>query len=165
MSTIKLKGNPIETSGSLPKIGDKAPNFTLTTTEMGSKTLADYKGSRVILNIFPSVDTGTCAQSVRSFNKEASEIENTKVLCVSKDLPFAQARFCGAEGLKNVEMLSAFKNDDFGKDYGLNMTSGPLETLLSRCVIVLDENGAVKYTEQVSDIVDEPNYKAALNSL
>ena len=165
MSTIKLKGNPIETSGSLPKIGDKAPNFTLTTTEMGSKTLADYKGSRVILNIFPSVDTGTCAQSVRSFNKEASEIENTKVWCVSKDLPFAQARFCGAEGLKNVEMLSAFKNDDFGKDYGLNMTSGPLETLLSRCVIVLDENGAVKYTEQVSDIVDEPNYKAALNSL
>lgn len=165
MSTIKLKGNPVETSGSLPKIGDKAPNFTLTTTEMGSKTLADYKGSRVILNIFPSVDTGTCAQSVRSFNKEASEIENTKVLCVSKDLPFAQARFCGAEGLKNVEMLSAFKSDDFGKDYGLNMTSGPLETLLSRCVIVLDENGAVKYTEQVPDIVDEPNYKAALNSL
>lgn len=165
MSTIKLKGTPIETSGSLPKTGDKAPNFTLTTTEMGSKTLADYKGSRVILNIFPSVDTGTCAQSVRSFNKEASEIENTKVLCVSKDLPFAQARFCGAEGLKNVEMLSAFKSEDFGKDYGLNMTSGPLETLLSRCVIVLDENGAVKYTEQVPDIVDEPNYKAALNSL
>jgi thioredoxin-dependent peroxiredoxin len=165
LSTIKLKGNPIETSGSLPKIGDKAPNFTLTTTELGTKTLADYKGKKVILNIFPSVDTGTCAQSVRSFNTEASEIENTKVLCISKDLPFAQARFCGAEGIKNVEMLSAFKGDNFGKDYGLDMTTGPLETLLSRCVIVLDENGVVTYTEQVPDIVDEPNYKASLYAL
>jgi len=119
----------------------------------------------VVLNIFPSIDTGTCAQSVRQFNKEASELKNTKVLCISHDLPFAQARFCGAEGLENVINLSDFKNGSFGKSYGLDIVNGPLETLHSRCVIVLDENGIIKYTEQVGEIVDEPNYKAALEAL
>ncbi|MGJ5642381.1 thiol peroxidase [Formosa sp. S-31] len=165
MATVTLKGNAIQTSGELPKVGTKAPDFTLTTTDLGSKTLSDFSGSKVILNIFPSVDTGTCAQSVREFNKTASELENTKVLCISRDLPFAQARFCGAEGLDNVISLSDFKDGSFGKAYGLDFTTGPLETLLSRCVVVLDENGTVKYTEQVAETVDEPNYKAALDAV
>jgi len=165
MATITLKGGAIETSGELPRIGSKAPDFTLTATDLSSKSLNDFTGSKVVLNIFPSIDTGTCAQSVRQFNKEASELENTKVLCISHDLPFAQARFCGAEGLDNVINLSDYKNGSFGKDYGLNFVTGPLETLHSRCVIVLDENGTVLYTEQVPEIVDEPNYKAALEAL
>ena len=165
MATVTLKGNPIQTSGDLPKVGTKAAGFTLTTTDLGSKSLSDFAGSKVVLNIFPSVDTGTCAQSVRTFNKEASNLENTKVLCISHDLPFAQARFCGAEGLENVISLSDFKDGSFGKSYGLNFTNGPLEALHSRCVIVLDENGIVKYTEQVAETVDEPNYSAALEAL
>ncbi|MFI1743239.1 MULTISPECIES: thiol peroxidase [Thalassobellus] len=165
MATVTLKGGPIETSGELPKIGSKAPNFTLTATDLSSKSLNDFAGSKVVLNIFPSIDTGTCAQSVRQFNKEASELENTKVLCISHDLPFAQARFCGAEGLDNVINLSDYKDGSFGKDYGLNFITGPLEALHSRCVVVLDENGTVLYTEQVPEIVDEPNYKAALEAL
>ncbi|MBP1841473.1 thiol peroxidase [Formosa algae] len=165
MATVTLKGNAIETSGELPKVGTKAPDFTLTTIELGSKSLKDFEGSNVILNIFPSVDTGTCAQSVREFNKEASSLENTKVLCISRDLPFAQARFCGAEGLESVISLSDFKDGSFGKAYGLDFKTGPLEALHSRCVVVLDEKGEVKYTEQVSETVDEPNYKAALEAL
>lgn len=165
MATVTLKGNPIKTSGELPKIGTKAPNFTLTATDLSSKSLSDFAGSKVVLNIFPSVDTGTCAQSVRQFNKEASELENTKVLCISHDLPFAHARFCGAEGLSNVVSLSDFKDGSFGKSYGLNFVDGPLDALHSRCVIVLDENGTVLHTEQVAEIVDEPNYKAALEAL
>ncbi|CDF80154.1 thiol peroxidase, Tpx-type [Formosa agariphila KMM 3901] len=165
MATVTLKGNEIQTSGDLPKVGTKAPDFTLTTIELGSKSLKDFEGSNIILNIFPSVDTGTCAQSVREFNKEASALDNTKVLCISRDLPFAQARFCGAEGLENVISLSDFKDGSFGKAYGVNFTTGPLETLLSRSVVVLDEKGNVKYTEQVSETVDEPNYKAALDAL
>ena len=165
MATVTLKGNNIETSGNLPKVGSKAPDFKLTATDLSTKTLADFEGSKVVLNIFPSVDTGTCAQSVREFNREASELENTKVLCISHDLPFAQARFCGAEGLNNVINLSDFKDGNFGKSYGLNFITGPLEALHSRCVVVLDEKGTVKYTEQVSEIVDEPNYKAALEAL
>jgi len=117
------------------------------------------------LNIFPSLDTGTCAQSVRQFNKEASALENTKILCISRDLPFAQGRFCGAEGLENVINLSDYKNGNFGKDYGLIFINGPLDALLSRCVIVLDENGIIQYTEQVPETVDEPNYKAAIDAL
>ncbi|TYA71768.1 thiol peroxidase [Seonamhaeicola marinus] len=165
MATVTLKGNAINTSGSLPKVGDKAPDFSLTATDLSTKTLADFSGSRVVLNIFPSVDTGTCAASVRQFNTEASELENTKVLCISKDLPFAHARFCGAEGLENVVSLSDFKTGDFGKAYGLNFIDGPLDGLLSRSVVVLDENGTVLYTEQVPETVDEPNYKAALEAL
>ena len=165
MATVTLKGNKIETSGNLPKIGSSAPDFKLTTTELGTKTLSDFKGSKLVLNIFPSVDTGTCAQSVRTFNREASELENTKVLCISHDLPFAQARFYGAEGLNNVISLSDYKDGSFGKAYGLNFVTGPLEALHSRSVVVLDENGIVKYTEQVSETVDEPKYKAALEAL
>ena len=127
--------------------------------------MADYEGSKVVLNIFPSIDTGTCAASVRQFNKEAVELNNTQVLCISRDLPFAQARFCGAEGIENVINLSDYGTGTFGKNYGLEITDGPLQHLHSRAVIVLDENGTVRYTEQVPEIVDEPNYKAALEAL
>lgn len=165
MAQVTLKGNPIETSGQLPKVGSKAPDFKLTATDLSTKTLADFTGSKVVLNIFPSLDTATCAASVRQFNKEASELDNTKVICISHDLPFAHNRFCTTEGLGNVVSLSDYKDGNFGKTYGLNFITGPLETLHSRCVIVLDENGIVKYTEQVSEIVNEPNYKAALEAL
>ena len=165
MATITLKGNAIETIGNLPKIGSKAPNFKLTSVDLSSKTFKDFEGKKVILNIFPSVDTGTCATSVREFNKKASELENTTVLCISKDLPFAQARFCGAEGIENVVMLSDFATGDFGKDYQLDISNGPLAHLHSRAIVVIDENGDVIYTEQVSEIVDEPNYEAALKAI
>ncbi len=165
MATVTLKGNAIETSGTLPELGSQAPDFKLTATDLSTKSLSDFKGQQLVLNIFPSVDTGTCAQSVRQFNKEASALKNTTVLCISHDLPFAQARFCGAEGLENVVNLSDYKDGSFGKAYGLNFVSGPLEALHSRSVIVLDENGVVKYTEQVSETTEEPNYKAALEAL
>ena len=165
MATITLGGNPINTNGELPKVGSKAPQFQLVKTDLSEVTLADYAGSKLVLNIFPSVDTGTCAASVRHFNENASKLENTKVLCISRDLPFAQKRFCGAEGLENVVNLSDFKAGSFGKDYGLEMTDGALNALHSRVVIVIDENGVVKYTEQVAEIADEPNYEAALASL
>jgi thiol peroxidase len=165
MAEITLKGNALNTIGELPEIGSNAANFSLKTIELAEKFLADFKGKNVILNIFPSVDTGTCATSVREFNKKAAELDNTVVLCISKDLPFAQARFCGAEGIENVIMLSDFATGSFGKDYGLEITNGPLAHLHSRAVIVLDINGKVTYTEQVSDIVDEPNYEAALKAI
>ncbi|WP_047245603.1 thiol peroxidase [Maribacter thermophilus] len=165
MATVTLKGNEIHTLGNLPEKKSKAPDFELTKNDLSTVKLSDYKGSRLVLNIFPSVDTGTCAQSVRQFNQEAAELENTIVLCISKDLPFAQARFCGAEGIENVEMLSDFRDGNFGKAYNLDFTDGPLAPLHSRAVVVLDENGSVLYTEQVSEIVDEPNYKAALEAL
>jgi len=165
MATVTLKGNAFETSGNLPEVGTKAPDFKLVATDLSVKSLSDFSGSRVVLNIFPSIDTGTCAASVRQFNKEASELENTKVLCISRDLPFAHARFCGAEGLENVVSLSDFKKGIFGKNYGVKFTNGPLNGLLSRSVVVLDENGVVKYTEQVQETADEPNYKAALEAL
>lgn len=165
MATVTLKGNKIHTLGSLPENGSKAPDFSLTKTDLSSASLSDYLGKKIVLNIFPSIDTGTCAQSVRQFNEEAAELENTTVLCISKDLPFAQARFCGAEGIKNVEMLSDFRDGAFGKAYKLQFTDGPLAPLHSRVVIVLDESGKVLYSEQVPEIVDEPNYKAALEVL
>ncbi|WP_396193279.1 thiol peroxidase [Flavobacterium sp.] len=165
MATITLGGNPINTNGELPKVGSNAPQFQLVKTDLSEVTLADFAGSRLVLNIFPSIDTGTCAASVRHFNESASKLENTKVLCISRDLPFAQKRFCGAEGLENVVNLSDFKSGSFGKEYGLEMTDGPLNALHSRVVIVLDENGVVKYSEQVAEIADEPNYEAALASL
>ena len=165
MANITLKGNPINTIGNLPEVGSKASEFSLKTVALATNSLSDFIGKNVVLNIFPSVDTGTCANSVREFNKQAAELENTVVLCISKDLPFAQARFCGAEGIENVLMLSDFANGSFGKDYGLEITNGPLANLHSRAVIVLDTNGKVIYTEQVSDIVDEPNYEAALNAI
>lgn len=165
MATVTLKGNKIETSGTLPKKDNKAPDFSLTNTDLATKTLSDYKGKNLILNIFPSIDTGTCAASVRQFNEEANELENTKVLCISRDLPFALSRFCAAEGLDNVESLSDFKDRSFGKNYGVEFTTGPLEALLSRSVVVINESGNVIYTEQVQETVDEPNYKAALEAL
>lgn len=165
MATITLKGNAIQTSGDLPAQGTKAPDFELVKTDLSKATLKDFEGTRLILNIFPSLDTGTCAASVRRFNKEAAELDNTKVLCISRDLPFAQARFCGAEGLNNVITLSDFATQQFGKDYNLEITSGPLAHLLSRCVVVLDENHQVIYTQQVPEIVDEPDYQAALAAL
>ena len=165
MATVTLKGNTIHTLGTLPANGSKAPEFTLTKNDLSTVKLSDYEGSRLVLNIFPSVDTGTCAQSVRQFNEEATELDNTIVLCISKDLPFAQARFCGAEGLDNVELLSDFRDGNFGKSYNLEFTDGPLATLHSRAVVVLNEKGEVLYSEQVPEIVDEPNYKAALEAL
>lgn len=165
MAQITLKGNPFNTSGTLPKVGEKAPEFSLLKNDLSATSLADYKGSKVVLNIFPSLDTGTCAASVRRFNKEASELDNTKVLCVSRDLPFAQARFCGAEGLDNVITVSDFATGAFGKNYGLEIVDGPLANLHSRAVVVLDENGVVTYTQQVPEIVDEPNYEAVLAAL
>jgi thiol peroxidase len=165
MANITLGGNPIETTGSLPAVGSKTPDFKLTATDLSTKSLSDYEGNRLVLNIFPSIDTGTCAQSVRTFNEKASALEATKVLCISKDLPFALARFCGAEGLDNVESLSDFKTGSFGDDYGLTFKTGPLAPLLSRCIVVVDKDGTVLYTEQVSEIADEPNYEAALTAL
>ncbi len=165
MASITLGGNPIHTNGELPKTGNKAPEFTLTKNDLSTVTLADYAGSKLVLNIFPSVDTGTCAASVRKFNESASKLENTKVLCISRDLPFAQARFCGAEGLSNVENLSDFRDGSFGKNYGLEIADSAFAGLHSRVVIVLDENGVVKYAEQVPEIANEPNYEAALAAL
>ncbi|MBF8150856.1 thiol peroxidase [Winogradskyella sp. F6397] len=165
MANITLGGNPIETTGKLPSVGSKAPNFNLTATDLSAKSITDYSGSRLVLNIFPSIDTGTCATSVRTFNEKASSLDNTKVLCISKDLPFALKRFCGAEGLNNVENLSDYKTGEFGKDYGLTFKTGPLETLLSRCIVVIDTDGTILHTEQVSEIKDEPNYESALASL
>ncbi|ALM06935.1 thiol peroxidase [Sediminicola sp. YIK13] len=165
MATVTLKGNAFNTLGELPTIGSSAPNFNLTKTDLSPSSLNNYIGKKVVLNIFPSIDTGTCAQSVRQFNKEASELINTVVLCVSKDLPFAQARFCGAEGIDKVEMLSDFREGSFGRSYGLELTDGPLQSLHSRAVVVIDEKGQVVYNELVPEIVDEPNYKAALEAL
>jgi thiol peroxidase len=165
MANITLKGNAIATSGNLPSIGEKAKDFSMIGSDLAPKTLQDFSGHNLILNIFPSVDTGTCATSVRSFNKEEASLENTKVLCISRDLPFAQNRFCGSEGIENVVMLSDFSAGKFGKDYGLEIENGPLATLHSRCIIVVNTAGEVVYTEQVKEIVDEPNYELALGSL
>lgn len=162
MATITLGGNPVNTNGELPKVGSKATDFSMIQTDLSTATLATFAGSRLVLNIFPSVDTGTCAASVRAFNEKASQLANTKVLCISRDLPFAQKRFCGAEGLENVINLSDFNTGSFGKNYGLEIVDGPLAGLHSRVVIVLDENGTILHTEQVSEIANEPNYEAAL---
>jgi thiol peroxidase len=158
MANITLGGNPIETSGTLPAIGSQAPDFELVKNDLSIAKLGDFLGKRVILNIFPSIDTPTCATSVRQFNSKANAMENTVVLCVSRDLPFAQKRFCGAEGLENVINLSDFKTGKFGYDYGLTITTGPLAGLHSRAVVVIDENGLVSYTEQVGEIANEPTY-------
>ncbi|MBF0694733.1 MAG: thiol peroxidase [Flavobacterium sp.] len=165
MSTIKLKGNSINTSGELPAVNTSATDFKLVKTDLSEISLSDLKGRRVVLNIFPSIDTGTCAASVRKFNELASKLENTTILCVSRDLPFAQQRFCGAEGLDNVLPVSDFRDGSFGKSYGLLIEDGPLKGLHSRAVVVIDEHGTIRHTEQVGDIVDEPNYDAALASL
>ena len=165
MANVTLQGNPIQTQGELPSVGSKAPDFKLANSKLQDVTLENYKGSKVILNIFHSIDTGVCANSVRQFNKEAASLENTKILCISKDLPFAQSRFCGAEGIENIEMLSDFRNGNFGNAYNLTFINGPVEGLLSRSIIVLDEEGIVIHAQQVQEVVEEPNYDAALNAL
>ncbi|APD08105.1 peroxiredoxin [Flavobacteriaceae bacterium UJ101] len=165
MAKITLGGNEITTLGTLPEIGSKASDFVLTKGDLSDAKLSDYKGKKVILNIFPSVDTGTCAASARHFNQDVANLDNTVVLCVSRDLPFAQARFCAAEGIDRVEMLSEFKDYNFSDAYQVRITSGPLEGLHSRAIVVLDEQGIVQYVEQVPEIKDEPNYEKALAAI
>ena len=163
-TTITLGGNEIHTVGKLPAVGTDLKEFTLTDVKLEEKTNADYKGKYIVMNIFPSVNTGVCAQSVRSFNEDAANLTNTVVLCISKDLPFAQKAFCGAEGIENVVMLSDFRND-FGNDFGVLMTDGGMRGLLSRAVIVVDPQGKIVYQEQVPEIGQEPNYKAAIAAI
>jgi thiol peroxidase len=165
MAKITFKGSPVNTAGDLPRVGAEAPDFSLVKTDLSEVSLSDFKGKKVVLNIFPSVDTGVCAASVRRFNAEASKQDNTVVLCVSRDLPFAHARFCGAEGLEDVVSLSEYKDEVFSQNYGVKMVDGPLSGLLSRAVVVVDENGKVTHSEQVADIVEEPDYEAALKAL
>jgi|SRR5690606_14074579 len=165
MATITLGGNKIETSGTLPLVGSKAPNFELVTIDLSIKTLEDFKGNYLILNVFPSINTSVCATSVREFNKTAASLNNTKVLCVSRDLPFAQKEFCAAEGIENVIMLSDYKTGAFGKAYGLLISGGNFDALHSRCILIIDNNGTILYTEQVPEIGHEPNYEAALKAL
>jgi len=165
MTKITLKGNQIKTIGKLPKVGKKAPKFKLVKSDLSVAKLKDFKGSKLLLNITPSIDTGVCQNSVREFNKRAAGMENTKVFYISKDLPFAQARFCGAEGIENVITLSDFVKGKFGRKYGLTIKNGPMRGLLSRAVVVINEDGIITYTEQVPEIVDEPNYEAALEAL
>lgn len=165
MARVTFKGNPVNTSGELPSVGATAPDFSLVSTELSDVKLSDYKGKNIVLNIFPSLDTGTCAASVRRFNKEAVALDNTVVLGISADLPFAAGRFCSAEGIKDVVTLSNFRDDAFAEDYGLLMTDGPLKGLLARAVVVIDPEGKVVYTELVSEIAQEPDYQSAINSI
>lgn len=165
MATITIGGNEISTNGTLPEVGTQAPEFKLKKADLSEASLNDYKGKRVVLNIFPSIDTDVCATSVKNFNKRATELNNTAVLCISRDTPFAQKRFVSDEGLDNVENLSDVIDGAFGNDYGLTMTSGPLAGFHSRAVLVLNEEGKVIYNEQVPEIAQEPNYLAALKTL
>lgn len=162
MATITLQGNPVETIGELPQVGSMAPAFTVVKADLSEVSLRDYAGKRLVLSIFPSIDTPTCATSVRQFNEKASGLKNTSVLCVSADLPFASGRFCGAEGIKNVDTGSTFRSPAFGKDYGVEITTNPLKGLLARAIVVIDESGKVMHTQLVGEIADEPDYAAAL---
>lgn len=165
MATITLKGNEISTIGELPASGTQAPDFKLVATDLSEKGLTDYKGKKVVLNIFPSIDTPVCAASVRKFNETAGQKDDTVVLCISADLPFAHNRFCEVDGLKNVIPLSTFRSEAFGSDYGITVTTGPLAGLLARAIVIVDQDGKVSYTEQVPEITQEPDYDAALASL
>lgn len=166
MAKITLGGNPTTTSGELPVVGSSAPEFRLTKTDMSDISSADFKGKKLILNIFPSIDTRVCATSVRKFNQEASSLENTLVLCISRDLPFAHKRFCGAEGLDNVISLSTYRDGNaFARAYGVEILDGKFAGLTARSVVVVDEAGRVAYTELVPEIGQEPNYEAALNAV
>jgi len=165
MAQITFKGNPFHTAGSLPKVGETAPDFKVTKADLSDASIKDFKGKRVVLNIFPSIDTPVCAASVRRFNQEAANLKNTVVLCVSKDLPFAQKRFCAAEGLENVLTASEFKDNSFSDAYKVKIVDGPLAGLLSRVIVLVDENGKVTYTEQVPEIAQEPDYAQALAAL
>ncbi|WP_440905922.1 thiol peroxidase [Catenovulum sp. SX2] len=161
MATVTLKGNPFETVGTLPAVGSKAGEFSLVKADLSEVTLASLAGKKVVLNIFPSIDTPTCATSVRKFNEQAASFTDTVVLCVAMDLPFAMARFCGAEGIENVVVGSGFRST-FGQDYGLTFANGPLAGLYSRSVVVVDADGTVLHSEQVAETADEPDYQAAI---
>ncbi len=165
MTKITLKGNETKTMGKLPKVGKKAPGFKLIKNDLTTASLKDFKGSKILLNITPSLDTGVCATSLRKFNEAAAGVENSVIINVSRDLPFAQARFCGAEGIEKAMTLSDFRSGKFGKKYGVTIKTGPLKGLHSRAVVVIDEKGKVLYTEQVPEITQEPNYEAALAAL
>jgi thiol peroxidase len=162
MAKIAFKGNPIATVGDLPKVGGAAPDFSLVKTDLTAVSKKDFAGKNIVLNIFPSVDTPVCATSVRTFNKRVVAAPNTVVLCVSRDLPFAHKRFCGAEGIDKVHAVSWYRGADFGKDYGVTIVDGPLAGLFARAVVVLGADGKVKYTELVPEIAQEPNYDRAL---
>ncbi len=165
MATITLKDNPIHTIGELPATGTKAKDFQIVAKNLSRVSLADFAGSRLILNIFPSLDTATCAASVRYFNELAGKLPDTKVLCISRDTPFAQSRFCGAEGLENVHTLSDFETGQFGKDYGLELIDGPMKGFHSRVVIIVNTDGTIDYTQQVPVLSDEPDYDEVIARL
>lgn len=164
MAEVTLGGNPVHTSGELPSVGSTAPSYTLAGADLGDVSNGDFAGKNVVLNIFPSIDTSVCATSVRTFNERAAALDDTVVLCVSADLPFAQQRFCGAEGIENVTTGSAFRSS-FGDDYGVRLTDGALAGVLARAVVVVGPDGTVKHTELVPEIAQEPDYDAALDSL
>ena len=163
-TTVTLHGDPVHTVGTLPEVGTDIKDFTLTDVNLQEKSLDDFKGKYIVMNIFPSINTGVCAKSVRKFNEDAAKLDNTTVLCISKDLPFAQKEFCGAEGIENVVMLSDFRND-FGQNYGVQIVDGPMKGLLSRAVIVVNPEGKIIYEEQVPEIGQEPDYEGAINAI
>lgn len=165
MTTVTLKGNPIHTSGQLPAVGQPAPDFTLTGVDLKELTRGDFAGRWVVLNIFPSIDTPTCAASVRRFNQEAAALTGTAVLCISADLPFAAKRFCGAEGIEKVSTLSSFRHPEFAERYGVKLLDGPLAGLMARAIVVIDAAGVVRHTELVPEIAQEPDYQAALAAM
>ena len=165
MATTAFQGNPVHTSGDLPSVGATAPAFSLTGGDLGAVTSEGLAGGRVVLNVFPSVDTGVCAQSVRVFNERAAALTGTTVVCVSADLPFAAGRFCGAEGIENVTTASTFRNTEFLDDYGVGIAGGPLAGLCARAVVVIDADGTVLHTQLVGEITNEPDYDAAIAAL
>lgn len=162
MATITFKGTPFNTAGELPKVGSPAPGFKLVKTDLSEAALANYAGKKIILNIFPSLDTSVCANSVRKFNAELSQLANTIIFCISRDLPFAHNRFCSTEGLKEVIPLSEYRDDNFSRAYGVKIVDGPLAGLFSRAIVVINEKGIITHTEQVPEITQEPNYAQAL---
>ena len=165
MATITFKGSPIQTTGELPAVGSKAPEFTLTNQDLAGVALSSLSGKKLVLNVFPSIDTPVCQASVRAFHEKVSSLDNCGVLCISRDLPFAQKRFCGAEGIEDIVTLSDFQHPEFGDTYGLRIADGPLQGLFARAVLVLDEEGTVVYTELVPEIAEEPDYDKAIAAL
>ena len=165
MTTLTFKGTPIQTNAQLPEVGSRAIDFQLIATDLSTKTLADFKGDKCILSVFPSLDTQTCANSVEEFSKRIAQDTHTRLLCVSRDLPFAQSRFAEAKNIENICFLSDFKSGQFGKDYGLEIADGPLAGLHSRCIFVIDTNGTLTYTQHVEEVSEEPNYDAVFASL
>ena len=165
MSKVTLKGSPVNTIGDLPLVGSKAPEFSLVGSNLADVKNNDFAGKRMVLNIFPSLDTATCAASVRRFNVEAAKLDNAVVVCISKDLPFAHGRFCVAEGIANVVSASEFRSNNFGKNFGVMITDGPLQGLMARAVVVVDKDGTVLHSQLVPEITEEPDYQSALDSL